>query len=104
MSDKLPPVHPGEFLLEDFMEPLGLTNYALSKALKVAPIRISEIVRCKRAITPDTALRLEQYFGVPASLWLGLQADYELELAKDKVGKKIQKEIKPRPKETVDIS
>lgn len=104
MGKKMPPAHPGEILYDLFMEPLGLSNYALAKAINVAPIRISEIVRGKRAITPDTALRLARYFGNTPEIWLGLQKRYELDLARDKVGKKIEREIKPRPRETVDVS
>jgi antitoxin HigA-1 len=74
MPTKLSPIHPGEVLLEDFMKPLGLTQYALAKALRVQPLRISQIVRGQRAITADTALRLARYFGTTPKVWLGLQA------------------------------
>lgn len=73
MIKKLDSVHPGEVLLEDFLKPLSITPHALALALRVPPIRISQIVHGKRAVTPDTALRLSQYFGTSAELWIGLQ-------------------------------
>jgi addiction module HigA family antidote len=82
-TKKLPPVHPGEILLHDFMEPLGLSQYALAKALGVTPMRVSQIVRGQRAITVDTALRLARYFGTRPGWWLDLQTYYDLELAAD---------------------
>lgn len=85
MSTSLSPIHPGEVLLEDFMKPLGLTQYALAKALHVTPMRISQIVRGERAITADTALRLARYFGTSPDVWLGLQARYDLDLARAKL-------------------
>ncbi len=80
---KLPPTHPGETLLRDFLEPLGLSQYALAKALGVTPIRVSQIVRGQRAVTADTALRLARYFGTRADWWLDLQTHHDLELARD---------------------
>lgn len=77
------PIHPGEILQEDFLKPLGLTQYRLAKDIGVTPIRISEIVKGKRSITVDTALRLGRYFETSAEVWLGLQTRYELEIAKD---------------------
>jgi addiction module HigA family antidote len=91
-----PPAHPGETLREDFLKPLGLSQYALAKAIGVPQIRVSEIVNGKRAITPDTALRLARYFGTSAELWMGMQATYDLELARDQVGKKIKARVHPR--------
>jgi addiction module HigA family antidote len=93
---KLSPIHPGEFLLEEFMKPLGLSQNALARALGVPPGRIGEIVNGKRAITGDTALRLERYFGASAKMWLNLQARYELESAQDTVGDKIKASVRPR--------
>ena len=90
------PTHPGEVLREDFLKPMGLTQYALAKALQVPQIRISEIVNAKRAITPDTALRLARYFGTSAEFWVGMQATYDLELARDNVGPAIDEQIGPR--------
>ena len=85
MSKKLPPIHPGEILLEDFMKPLDLSSNALAKRLHVPPNRISMVVAGKRDITADTALRLERAFGSSAEFWLNLQTRFELETAKDTV-------------------
>ena len=90
------PTHPGEVLREDFLKPLGMSQYALAKAIGVPQIRISEIVNAKRAITPDTALRLARYFGASAEFWLGMQATYDLEMARDRLGAKIEAQIHPR--------
>lgn len=85
---KLPNIHPGEILLEEFLAPLGISQYQLAKDLKIPQTRVSEIVKQKRRITADTALRLSRYFGTSAKFWLGLQNDFDLEesahlLAKD---------------------
>jgi addiction module HigA family antidote len=96
-TKKLPPVHPGEILLKDFMEPLGLTQYALAKAIGVTPIRISQIARGKRAITADTALRLSRYFGTRPGWWLDLQTHYDLELAADELEEHIARTVKRCP-------
>jgi addiction module HigA family antidote len=90
------PTHPGEVLLEDFLKPLDLTQYAVAKAIGVPQIRISEIVRGERAITPDSALRLARYFGTSAEFWLGMQATYDLEKARDSVGAEIEAKVHPR--------
>jgi addiction module HigA family antidote len=90
------PAHPGEVLREDFLKPLGLSQYALAKAIDVPQIRVSEVVNGKRAITPDTALRLARYFGTSAEFWMGMQATYDLEMARDQVGKKINARVHPR--------
>jgi antitoxin HigA-1 len=92
---KLPPVHPGEILLHDFIEPLGLTQSALAKAIGVTPIRISQIVRGQRAITADTALRLSRYFSTRPGWWLDLQTFYDLEVASDQIEARIIRNIKP---------
>ncbi|MCD7059048.1 HigA family addiction module antitoxin [Pelagibacterium xiamenense] len=89
------PVHPGEVLLEDFLKPMGLSQYALARALNVPQIRISEIVHGKRAITPDTALRLARFFGTTAEFWVGMQTTYDLETARDAVGAQIAETIRP---------
>ncbi len=94
-TQKLPPVHPGEILLHDFMEPLHLSQYALAKALAVSPIRISQIVRGHRGITADTALRLSRYFGTRPGWWLDLQTHYDLETAADQLEARINRTIKP---------
>jgi len=86
-------VHPGEILLKEFLEPMGLTRYRLAKELRVSLPRINDIVRGKRSISADTALRLGTYFGLPAQFWMNLQADYDLRLARTN---KELKKIKPR--------
>ncbi|HVF58827.1 MAG TPA: HigA family addiction module antitoxin [Thermoanaerobaculia bacterium] len=96
MAERLPNIHPGEVLLEEFLAPLQLSQNALARALGVPPRRINEIVLAKRAITPDTALRLARYFGTSERFWLGLQADYDLEEARRGLGARIQREVKPR--------
>ena len=90
---KIEPIHPGEILKEEFMIPYKLSQNALSKAIKVAPRRINEIVNSKRGISADTALRLSKYFGTTAEFWLNLQLKYELEITKDKVFKRIDEEV-----------
>jgi addiction module HigA family antidote len=89
-------IHPGEVLPEDFLRPLGMSQYALAKALDVPEIRISEIVHGKRAITPDAALSLARYFGTSAEFRLGMQIGYDLQLAQDRVGAKIEATVRPR--------
>jgi addiction module HigA family antidote len=96
MSKKLPPVHPGEVLREDFMVPAGTSINQLALDLHVAPNRILEIVKGKRAITADTALRLAQYLGTTPDFWLGLQIQYDLERAQDELAEKIQREVRRR--------
>jgi len=91
---KLPPVHPGEVLLEDFMEPLGLSRYRVAKDIGVPTVRISQIARGQRAITADTALRLGRYFGTSAGIWLRLQARYDLEVAEAHLAPRINREVK----------
>jgi addiction module HigA family antidote len=95
MKDKtLSPIHPGEILLEDFMKPLGLSQYRLAHDISVTPIRISQIVNGERSITVDTAMRLARYFGTSASVWLRLQIRYDLEVAESELSGKINKEVK----------
>lgn len=91
----LPPVHPGEILLEDFLKPLEITRYRLAKSIGVPQRRIDEICAGKRAITADTALRLARYFGTDAQSWMNLQAGYDLEMAGIALNKRIAKEVKP---------
>ncbi len=93
LSETLPPVHPGEVLLEDFMKPLGLSQYRVAKDIGVSAIRISQIVHGKRAITADTAMRLARYLGTSAEVWLRLQARYDLELAQAQMGERIKQEV-----------
>jgi addiction module HigA family antidote len=94
MDDILSPIHPGEVLLEDFMKPLGLTQYRLAKDIGVTPIRISQIVKGQRAITVDTALRLARYFGTSAAVWLRMQVRYDLEVAQKQGLERINREVK----------
>jgi antitoxin HigA-1 len=90
---KLPPVHPGEVLHADFLEPLGLSQYRLAHDVSVPPRRINEIVHGKRAITADTALRLARYFGTSERFWLNLQARYDLEVERDRLGPRLEEEV-----------
>ena len=92
--ETLPPIHPGEVLLEDFMKPLGLSQYRVAKDIGVPALRISQIVYGKRSITADTAMRLARYFGTSATVWLRLQAKYDLEVAEAKMARRINREVK----------
>ena len=94
-SLKLPPTHPGEVLLEEFMKPLGLSQYRVAKDIGVPPRRINEIVHGKRAISANTALRLSRYFGMSERFWLNLQARYEIEVEKDRLGEQLDREVEP---------
>jgi addiction module HigA family antidote len=94
MDEILSPIHPGEVLLEDFMKPLGLSQYRLAKDIGVTPIRINQIVHGQRAITVDTALRLARYFGTSPAVWLRLQVRYDLEVAEKELKEKIDREVK----------
>ena len=97
MKNLIPaPIHPGEILLEDFMKPLAITQYALAKAISVPPRRINEIVHGKRAISADTALRLGRYFGVDPQSCMNLLSHYELEVAAQNLGDKLESEVNPR--------
>ena len=92
--NKFPPVHPGEVLLEEFMRPLGLTQYRVAKDIAVHPRRINEIVHGNRSVTADTALRLSRYFGNSERFWMNLQAGYDLEVEKDRLGERLSDEVK----------
>ena len=92
---RLAPVHPGEVLQEEFMEPLGLTQYRIAKATGVSARRINEIVHRKRAVSADTALRLARLFSTTAEFWMNLQALYDLERARDEVGAEIEDAVAP---------
>ena len=95
MTDrKIPPVNPGEVLLEEFLKPLGITQYRLAKSISVPPRRINEIVHGKRSISADTALRLSRYFGTSERFWLNLQARYDLEVEKDRLGDRLENEVR----------
>jgi len=95
---KLTPIHPGEILLEEFLKPLGLSQYRIARDLSVPPRRINEIVHGKRGITADTALRLGRYFGTSARFWLSLQARYDLEVENDRLGRRLLKEVAVLPR------
>lgn len=97
MDKKLKPIHPGEILLEDFLKPMGISQYRLAKDISVPARRINEIVQGKRSITADTALRLALFFGTSPELWINLQTHYELEIAKDSLNGKLLKEVKRLP-------
>ncbi|HET7622022.1 MAG TPA: HigA family addiction module antitoxin [Gemmatimonadaceae bacterium] len=92
-SRKLTPIHPGEVLLADFLEPLGLSQYRLAHDISVPPRRINEIVHGKRGITADTALRLARYFGTTERFWLNLQARFDLEEQRDLLGERLVNEV-----------
>ena len=94
MEDRLPPIYPGEVLLEDFMKPLGLSQYRVAKDIGVPALRISQIVNQKRSITTDTAMRLARYFDTSPDVWLRLQARYNLEMADLEYGERIKSEVK----------
>ncbi len=96
--DRLPPIHPGEVLLEDFMKPLGLSQYRVAKDIGVSPLRIGQIVHGKRSITADTALRLARYFGTSPNVWLRLQARYDLEVMEVRMAERIEREVKVLPR------
>jgi len=96
MTDsKLAPIHPGEILLEEFLEPMGISQYRLAKDLQVPPRRINEIVHGKRRISADTALRLARFFGTSERFWMNLQLRYDLEVEKDRLGDRLDQEVKP---------
>jgi len=93
MTTKLPTVHPGEVLLEEFLVPVGLSQYRLAKDISVPPRRINEIVHGKRAVTADTALRLARYFGTTPRFWLNLQGQYDLDTQADLLGDRLDHEV-----------
>jgi len=95
-TKKLDPVHPGEILMEEFLRPLGLSQNRLALDIGVHPRRINEIVLGKRSITANTALRLSRYLGTTPQFWLGLQADYDLDVEMDRFGRRLQEEVKVR--------
>ena len=90
---KLDPIHPGEILMEEFLKPMGISQYRLAKDIHVPARRINEIVHGKRAVTPNTALRLSKYFGLSERFWLNLQARYDLELEKDRIAPILENQI-----------
>ena len=94
MPRKLRPIHPGEILLEEFLVPLGISQYRLAADISVPPRRVNEIVHGKRAITPDTALRLGRFFGVSAEFWLNLQTHHDLEVQRDHLGPRLARQVR----------
>src|SRR5437773_10377693 len=96
MAKRLPPVHPGEVLAEEFLQPMGISQYRLAKDIAVPPRRINEIVHGTRAVSADTALRLARYFGTSERFWLNLQAQYDLDVEHDRIGDRIEREVTPR--------
>ena len=95
-KEKMFPIHPGEILQEDFLIPMGISQYRLSKDISVPPRRINEIVHGKRAVSANTALRLSKYFGTSERFWLNIQAKYDLEVEKDKLGDRLEHEVHVR--------
>jgi len=91
---RLQPIHPGEILREEFLDPMGISQYRLAKDITVDPRRINAIIQGKRAITADTALRLARYFDTSERFWLNLQAQYDLEVERDELGSRLEKEVK----------
>jgi addiction module HigA family antidote len=95
-KNRIPPVHPGEILLEEFLKPMGISQNRLALDMRVPPRRINEIVHGKRRITADTALRLGRYFGMSSQFWLGLQMDYDLDTEEDRLGERLVEEVRQR--------
>ncbi|MBF0416275.1 MAG: HigA family addiction module antidote protein [Magnetococcales bacterium] len=91
--ESLPNVHPGEVLFEEFMQPLGMSQNRLARDIGVQPIRINQIIHGKRSITAETALRLSKYFGTSVGFWMGLQADYDVEVARTALGNRLEEEV-----------
>src|SRR5437867_1259895 len=96
MTKKLTPVHPGEILLTEFLKPMEISQYRLARDIGVPPRRINEIVHGMRAISADTALRLARYFGTTERFWLNLQTQHDLDVERDRIGARIEREIRPR--------
>jgi antitoxin HigA-1 len=94
-SERLPPIHPGEILREDFMKPLGISMNRLALDLRVPVTRVTEIVHQRRGITPDTALRLGRYFNTSARFWMNAQSSYDLEVAQDELQRVIDRDVRP---------
>lgn len=92
-KQKLPPIHPGEILMEEFLKPMGISQYKLAKDISVPARRVNEIVQGKRSVTPDTALRLSRFFGLSERFWMNLQARYDLEMEKDRLKDRLDKEV-----------
>ena len=97
-KEKLSPIHPGEVLMEEFLKPMGLSQNRLALNMGVSPRRINEIVLGKRRVSAETALRLARYFGMSPQFWLGLQSDFDLDVAADEMGERLIEEVKIRAK------
>lgn len=97
-SKRLPPIHPGEILLEEFLKPLGMSMNNLAEELHVPANRITQVVEGRRSITGETALRLARYFGTSAEFWLGMQKDYDLQVARDEFEAEVERQVQPRHK------
>ncbi len=95
---RLPPTSPGEILLEEFLEPLNISQYQLAKEISVPRRRINEIIQGKRAVTADTSIRLARYFGISERFWMNLQARYDVEMAKDRLGARLEREVQVKPR------
>ncbi len=93
-AKKMAPVHPGEILFEEFLKPMGISQYRLAKDISVSPRRINELVQGKRSISADTALRFARYFGLSERFWLNLQSRYDIEVEKDKLDRRLENEVK----------
>lgn len=93
---RLPAVHPGEILRNEFLQPLGISVYELASAIKVPRSRVNDIVRGRRAVSADTAMRFARYFGMTPNFWINLQAQYDLEIAERTIGRKVEREVLPR--------
>jgi len=100
MNKQLPPIHPGEILMEEFLQPMGISQYRLAKDISVPPRRINEIVHGKRSITADTALRLGRFFGISPQFWLNLQTRYDLEVTEDFLADRLDDEVHALPAQT----
>jgi len=94
-TSRMPPIHPGEILLEEFLKPMGISQYRLAKETSVPPRRINEIVHGKRSVTADTALRLARFFGNGELFWLNLQTHHDLELERERLGDRLEREVRP---------
>ena len=92
-TNKMHPVHPGEILMEEFLTPMGISQYRLSRDISVPPRRINQIVHGTRSVTADTALRLGKYFGVSPQFWMNLQAHFDLERERDRLGDRLEQEV-----------
>lgn len=93
VQKKLPPIHPGQILQSEFLEPMEISQYRLAKSIRVSPRRINEIIHGKRSITADTALRFGRFFNMSPEFWLNLQSHYDLEIQKDKLAKRLEQEV-----------